>query len=72
LHSPELRPPRPSPPCATVGRLPAQTPSTNEPLVSMPSSPRPCTAGSAVSLVGIGRAAPPPWPRATLQGPLSF
>jgi hypothetical protein len=34
LHSPQSRPPRPSPPvtaCAAVGCLPAQTPSTNEP-----------------------------------------
>jgi hypothetical protein len=63
---------RRSPPCAAVGCLPAQTPSTNNPLVSMPSSPHPCMAGSTAGLAGIGRAAPPPWPRATLRAPISF
>jgi hypothetical protein len=59
LHSPELRPPRPSPLCAAVGCLPTQTPSTNDPLVSMPSSPRPCTTGSTAGLAGIGLVALP-------------
>jgi hypothetical protein len=46
--------PRRSPPCAAVGCLPTQVSSPNGPLVSMPSSPRPCMAGSAAGLAGIG------------------
>jgi hypothetical protein len=64
--------PRRSLSCATVGCLPAQAPSTNGPLVIMPSSPCPCTAGSAAGLAGIGRAAPSPWPGTQLLSPFSL
>jgi hypothetical protein len=71
-HSPELQPPRPSPSCAVVGCLPAQTPSTNGPLVSMPSSTRPCKVRRTAGLAGIGWAAPPPQPRVAFQATESF
>jgi hypothetical protein len=57
LHSSELRPPQPSPPVTVVRRRRAPPRPSSElqrPLVSLLSSLRPCPAGSAASLTGIG------------------
>jgi hypothetical protein len=75
LRAPESRPPRPSPPVTAVRRRrvpPRPSSERQRPLVSMHSSPRPRPAGSAVSLTGIGGAAPPPWPGTQLCDPLSL
>jgi hypothetical protein len=68
-------PPRPSPPAIAVRRRRVTFRPNSEhqrALGELTLLPAPLHGREPAGLAGIGRTAPPPWPRATLQTPNSF